>query len=177
MTQSPPAAEAVATRLLAERVKQLERAVLVFPVMVIEVLLAASLVLPFVRDTVDDEDTSVTFFDLALALLAPTDDGDADEADVLFGIAFIVLVVVIIATLIAVAVTLRSAASRAAEITLSIAVGLLLAGTLGAWLTVSMFLSKNNPPSIEMALPVLTVAALLAAVFAFPPVYRSIREP
>lgn len=177
MTQSPPATEAVATRLLAERVKQLERAVLVFPVMVIEVLLAASLVLPFVRDTVDDEDTSVTFFDLALALLAPTDDGDADEADVVFGVAFIVLVVVIIATMIAVAVTLRGAVSRAAEITLSIAVGLLLAGTVGAWLTVGMYLSKSSPPSIEIALPLLTVASLLAAVYALAPVYRSIREP
>jgi hypothetical protein len=176
VTQSPPAAEAVSTRLLTERLRQLERAVLVFPAIVIEILLAASLFLPFVRDSVDEKETSVTFFDLALALLAPTDDGDADEADVLFGIAFIVLVVVIIATIIAVAVTLRGAVSRAAAVTLSIAVGLLLAGTVGAWMTVGMFLSKYNPPSIEMALPVLTVAALLAAAFAFLPGYRSIRE-
>lgn len=177
MTQNTPTTEANTTRLLTERLRQLERAVLVFPAIVIEILLVFSLFLPFVRDTVDEKETSVTFFDLALALLAPSDDGDADEADVLFGVAFIVLVVVIIATMIAAAVTLRGAVSRAAEITLSIAVGLLLAGTVGAWMTVGMFLSKYNPPSIEMALPVLTVAALLAAAFAFLPVYRSIREP
>lgn len=177
MTQNTQTTEANTNRLLTERLKQLERAVLIFPAMIIGGLLAFSLFLPFVSDTVDEEETSVTFFDLALSLLAPTDDGDADQADVLFGIAFLVLVVVIIATIVAVAVTLVEEVSKAARVALSITVGLLLAGTLGAWLTVGMMLSKSSPPSLEIALPLLTLAALLAAVYALAPVYRSIREP
>ncbi|ARJ06792.1 hypothetical protein GCM10010988_21110 [Cnuibacter physcomitrellae] len=176
MTQATPTGEQAAVQVLREQVKELERAVLVFPVLLIEALLAFSLILPFLTDTVDGEDETVNLFTFTGALLGPGSDGETDGVDMLFGIAYLVLIAVIIGTMIAVAVSLQRETSRAGRVTFAAFAGLLIAGTAGAWLTLAPTLGEYNPPTVEVALPLLSLATVLTAVYAFLPILRRIRE-
>ncbi|WP_378143794.1 hypothetical protein ACFJGV_10205 [Cnuibacter sp. UC19_7] len=176
MTQDARGADSVSVQFLREQVRELERAVLVFPVLVLEALLALALILPFLSDTIDGEEETVNLFTFAGALLGPDREGETDGVDMLFGIAFLVLIAVIIGTMITALVTLQRESSTAAARALAVFTGLLIAGTAGAWLTLSLSLGKSSPPALELALPLLTVATVLTAVYAYLPTFRRIRE-
>lgn len=177
MTQDARGADSISVQFLREQVRELERAVLVFPVLVLEALLALALILPFLSDTIDGEEETVNLFTFAGALLGPDREGETDGVDMLFGIAFLVLIAVIIGTMITALVTLqRESSTAAAARALAVFTGLLIAGTAGAWLTLSLSLGKSSPPALELALPLLTVATVLTAVYAYLPTFRRIRE-
>lgn len=163
-------------RLLGRRVRALEAAVLVFPVIVTEILLVLGLLVPFVTDTVDGEEQTVNLFGLVIGLLGADEAGEVSSGDVPFGVAFIVLVAVIIGSIVFVPSLARTEVSTLTErITLAF-VALLLAGTLGAWMVMGMGQSSNSPWSMEPALPLLSVGTVLAALLAFLPVYREVRK-
>ena len=176
MTQDTTGTETAAVRVLRDRVADLERAVLVFPVLLIETLLALSLFLPFLSDSIDGEEETVNLFSFVAALLKPDRDGDTDAENVILGIAYLVLIAVIIGTMIALLVSLQRETPNAARIALTVFAVLLIAGTAGAWLTLSLALGDSSPPTLENALPLLTGATVLAAVYAFLPTFRRIRE-
>ena len=178
MTQdTTPAAPTTAgeTRMLDQRLRQLEVAVLLFPVAVIEILLGLALLLPYVSDSVDGEETSIHLYDLAFAFLGTGGGGDIDSAGVAFVVAFLVLVAVIVGSMIALPIALRREVSPAADRTLLTFVVLLLAGTAGAWMVIGLYLRQNA--TLEPSLPVLSVAAVLAALIALVPAYRDIWRP
>ncbi|MDQ0643799.1 hypothetical protein [Microbacterium murale] len=165
-----------AQRLLAQQVRNLRAAVLTLPVILIEILLALGLFLPFVTDSIDGEDQTVNLFGLVGGLLGPDSEGEVDSASALFGTAFVVLVVVIIGSMIVVSWLARIELSTVAERVVVVFIVLLIAGTLGAWMVMSIGLSSDSPWELEIALPILTVGTLLAALFAFLPSYRRVRE-
>lgn len=163
-----------AQRLLERRVRALEAAVLVFPVIVTELLLVLGLLVPFVTDKVDGEEQTVNLFGLVGGLFAPDESGEVSSGDAPFGVAFIVLIVVIIGSLLFLPSLARSDISPLTQrITLTFVV-LLIAGTLGAWMVMGMGLSSNSPWIMEPALPILSVGSVLAALLAFLPVYRGL---
>lgn len=164
-----------AQRLLAQQVRDLRAAVLTLPVILIEILLALALFLPFVTDSVDGEDQTVNLFGLVGGLFGPDSEGEVDSESALFGTAFVVLVAVIIGSMIVVPWLARIELSIVAERVVVVFVVLLIAGTLGAWMVMGMGLSSSSPWELEIALPILTVGTLLAALFTFLPTYRRAR--
>jgi hypothetical protein len=164
-----------AQRLLAQQVRELRVAVLALPIILIEILLALGLLLPFVTDSVDGEDQTVNLFGLVGGLFAPDEDGEVDSSSVVFGVAFVVLVAVITVSMIVVPWLARTELSTAAERVVIVFVALLIAGTLGAWMVMGMGLSENSPWDLEIALPILTVGTLIAALLVFLPAYRRLR--
>lgn len=177
MTQDAAATTTEAgQRALERRVQALEAAVLAFPLIVTEILLVLGLFVPFVTDRVDGEEQTVNLFGLVGGLLGADESGEVSSGDVPFGVAFVVLIAVILGSLVTLPSLARSEVSTLSErITLTF-VGLLIAGTLGAWMVMAMGLSGNSPWSMEPALPLLSIGTLLAALLAFLPTYRGLRK-
>lgn len=164
-----------AQRLLAQQVQELRAAVLTLPIILIEILLALGLFLPLVTDSVGGEDQTVNLFGLVGGLLGPDESGEVDSSSTLFGIAFLVLVVIIAGSMITIPWLARKELSVVAERVVIVFVALLIAGTLGAWMSMGIALSARSPSGLEVALPILTVGTLLAALIAFLPAYRRVR--
>ena len=165
-----------AQRVLERRVRALEAAVLVFPVIVIEILLVLGLVVPFVTDTVDGEEQTVNLFGLVGGMFAPDESGEVDSSSIPFGIAFIVLIAVVLGSLLVVPSLARGEVSTLRERTTLTFVVLLIAGTLGASMVMGMGLSSDSPWTMGPALPLLSVGTVLTALLAFLPVYRGVRR-
>lgn len=174
-SQESIALEAMRKRL-DERVSAIESILMTIPVMVIEVLLVLSLFVPFVTDEVEGETQTVNLFELLFGLFSPGSDGEVDDSSVVFGVAFAVLVIVIIGSIFTVPILLSRRVSTRAGVTAITFIVLLILGTLGAWTLMAMGLNADSPWVLEPALPLLTVATVLAAMVAFVPAYRSIWE-
>lgn len=174
-SQESIALEAMRKRL-DERISAVESILMTIPVMVIEVLLVLSLFIPFVTDEVDGETQTVNLFGLLFGLFSLGSDGEVDDSSVVFGVAFAVLVIVLIGAILTVPILLRRRVTARAGATAITFIILLMLGTLGAWVVMAMGLNADSPWVLEPALPLLTIAAVLAAMVAFVPAYRSIWE-
>ncbi|HXH33940.1 MAG TPA: hypothetical protein VNJ54_05955 [Plantibacter sp.] len=166
-----------ARRRMEQRVDAIESILISIPMIVIEVLLVLSLLVPFVTSEVDEEAQTVNLLGLLGGLFSSGDDGEIDEGAILFGVAFVVLVVVIVGSIFTVPLLARRRVTPRAGATAITFIVLLILGSIGAWTVMAMGLNSEDSPWImEPALPLLTAATVLAAMIAFLPAYRSIWE-
>ncbi|CAL4860159.1 hypothetical protein MMM2322_01837 [Microbacterium sp. MM2322] len=165
-------------RRIDERIATVEKAVLLLPALAAEALLIVSLFLPFVTvRSFQKDDEVITLFQLGTLFGGGNSNGESGEVDgvgVLFGVAFLGLMLVMLCAVAAVAVVLRGNVSpRGAAATTTIGV-LLTVGTLGAWLVVGLGITADSPWAPEAGSFTLVAAAVLVAVLAFAPPFRRI---
>lgn len=167
---------------LEQRVANLEKIAVSLPVVAAEALLILSLFLPFVTVTSYSRDDQVvnlwqlglTFFGVLPASSAGLSSGDVDAVGVLFGIAFLGLLVVLLCSILGLVVVARGRVSaRAARALTAIGV-LLVLGAAGAWLVIALGSTSESPWLPEAGSLTLVAGAVLVALVTFLPAFRGI---
>jgi hypothetical protein len=169
---------------LEQRIADLERIAISLPVVAAEALLILSLFLPFVTVTSysrDDEVVNLWQLGLAFFGVAPAsasseglDSGDLDAVGVLFGVAFLGLLVVLLCSIVGLVVLVRGRVSaRAARVLSTIGV-LLVIGAAGAWLVIALGSTSESPWLPEAGSLTLVAGAVLVALVSFLPAFRGI---
>jgi hypothetical protein len=167
---------------LEERIADLEKIAVGLPVVAAEALLILSLFLPFVTVTSysrDDEVVSLwqlglAFFGVAPATSEGVDGGDVDAVGVLFGVAFLGLLVVLLCSIVGLLVVARGRVSTGGARVLTTLGVLLTIGTAGAWLVIALGATSESPWLPEAASLTLVAGALLVALVTYTPAFRRI---
>lgn len=173
MSDLQPATSQPDSFRLKSRIEAIEKILVVIPLVLAEALLVLALFVPFVTAEVSEREETVNLFGLVGGLFGGADGEGADSADVLFGVAFVVLIVAVIAAIFILPLLGGGRQRRAAAVTLTVITVLLALGTLGAWVVMAMGTGSGNW-MLEPALPLLTAGTAVAALLVFVPAYRSI---
>ena len=165
----------VTTAILGERVEAIERAITVFLVSVTGVLLLGGLFFPFIADEGDEEGDGPLFLVSApfQALGYRDDDGDTDAANVLVGLALLLLLAVVVSAILVLFPVLGRSAGRNVE-RWAVTTGVLLVlGVAGLWVLVGIGVSGDGGATIEPAMGFLTIGAIAFALLVLPESVRS----
>lgn len=158
---------------LRARVETLERVVTILFVAITAGLLLGGLFLPFLTGDEGDDDLPLFLISAPFQALGYRDeDGSADSSSVVYGSAFLILLLVVLSALLVLfAVLERSASERVGQWATATSVFLVL-GVLGLWVVVGTALSKDSA-EVGPGVLLLTIGALVFAFLVLPPRVRA----